>query len=236
MIVSERKPIEEILSFLEGDDNIFIVVCEGCPEGCESGTPEEVERLVSELEEGGKKVVGTAAADFLCNKLLIARRLAAHMDELQQADALLVVSCGIGVQAVSATVDLPANPALDTISMGGFQGLWPGDERCFECGECVLHYTGGICPRTACSKSLVNGACGGTQSDGSCEVSHDIPCGWRLIYERQEALGRLDNLKKFIAAPNYDKLRARDADRPTTWWAIENKLRAPVTAEEEVEN
>lgn len=236
MIVSERKPIEEILSYLESDEKLFIVVCEGCPEGCESGTPEEIETLARELEEAGKQVVGTAGIDFLCNKLLIARRLAAHVDKLQAADALLVVSCGIGVQAVAATVPLPTNPALNTISMGGFQGLWPGDERCIECGECVLHYTGGICPRTACSKGLVNGACGGTQSDGSCEVSNDVPCGWAQIYDRLKELDRLDNLDRFIEAPNYDLLRGRDGHRPTTWWALEHEVRAPVAAEAEEES
>jgi len=236
MIVSERKPIDQILSYLEGDDHVFVVACEGCPEGCESGTPAEVAKLVGELEEAGKTVVGTAAVDFLCNKLLVARRLSAHMDALRRADALVVVSCGIGVQATAATVDLPVNPALDTLSMGGLRGLWPGEERCMECGECVLHYTGGICPRTACSKSLLNGPCGGTLGDGSCEVSRDVPCGWVRIYERLKALDRLENLKQIMPAPNYDKLRGRDADRPTTWWAIENKLRAPVTVEEEAQN
>lgn len=225
MIVSERKPIEEVLSYLEDDQKVFVVVCEGCPEGCESGTPQEVAELVSALEQAGKEVVGTAGIDFLCNKLLIARHLAPYLDQLQHADALVVVSCGIGVQAVAATVDLPTNPALNTISMGGFQGLWPGEERCIECGECVLHHTGGICPRTACSKSLVNGACGGTKADGSCEVSDDVPCGWVQIYERLEKLGRVDNLYEFVEAPNYDLLRGRDADRKTTWWAIENHAR-----------
>ena len=33
MLISEQKPIEEILSYLEGDNTIFIVGCKGCAEG-----------------------------------------------------------------------------------------------------------------------------------------------------------------------------------------------------------
>ncbi|GAH09170.1 unnamed protein product [marine sediment metagenome] len=40
MIVSERKSWEEILSFLEEEKNIFLLVCGGCSEACKTGGPE----------------------------------------------------------------------------------------------------------------------------------------------------------------------------------------------------
>jgi hypothetical protein len=58
-----------------------------------------------------------------------------------------------------------------------------------------LAWTGGICPIARCSKSLINGACGGT-NQGKCEVSRDMDCAWHVIYERLEAAGRLDELRK----------------------------------------
>jgi len=106
----------------------------------------------------------------------------------------LVLSCGIGVQAVSNVVNKTVRPALNTMSLGGFQGLWPSEERCGQCGDCVLDLTGGICPITRCAKSLLNGPCGGS-SNGKCEISKDIDCAWHLIIERLEALGELDRIK-----------------------------------------
>jgi electron transport complex protein RnfC len=223
MIASKPKPIEEILGYLEGEKKVAIIACTGCPEGCQSGDAEALAALKSGLEAGGKQVVGIVPVDFLCNKSLIARRLMAHLDEVNAADSLLVSSCGIGAQAVAATVDKLTHPVLNTISLGGFQGLWPGGERCIECGECVLHYTGGICPRTACSKSLIYGQCGGTSSEGKCEVDPSIPCGWYEIYKRLEKLGRLDLHLQPIAPPDYHKLFGDVKLRPTSWWALENE-------------
>jgi len=112
-------------------------------------------------------------------------------------------------------------PALDSICLGDYQGLWPSAERCAECGECVLAWTGGLCPITLCAKSLVNGACGGTRNDGSCEVSREHRCGWQMIYERLESLGRLADLKRFSAPKDFRKRDIRDAYRHTIRWALE---------------
>ena len=66
--------------------------------------------------------------------------------------------------------------------------------KCDQCGECYLNLTGGICPITACSKSLVNGQCGGSKN-GKCEVDSEMECGWERIYRRLKEIGRLDALK-----------------------------------------
>ena len=76
----------------------------------------------------------------------------------------------------------------------GFQGVTPLEYDCGQCGECFLNLSGGICPITACSMSLVNGQCGGSK-DGRCEVDPNMECGWERIYRRLEAVGRLDALK-----------------------------------------
>jgi hypothetical protein len=68
---------------------------------------------------------------------------------------------------------------------------------CAGCGNCILHTTGGICPIARCSKSILNGPCGGSQ-DGKCEISPDVDCAWHLIVERMKKLGTLDSLQSFI--------------------------------------
>ena len=86
--------------------------------------------------------------------------------------------------------------------MPGFQGVTPTEYDCKQCGECYLNLTGGICPITACSKSLVNGQCGGSK-DGKCEVDSSMECGWERIYRRLAQIGRLDVLKCPVQVRNY---------------------------------
>jgi hypothetical protein len=79
---------------------------------------------------------------------------------------------------------------------------------CAGCGECRLAQFGGICPVARCSKSLLNGPCGGTRKEGKCEISEDIPCAWALIVERMMSLNRLSELEDII--PSKDWASARD--------------------------
>ncbi|MBM4030548.1 MAG: 5,10-methylene tetrahydromethanopterin reductase [Planctomycetes bacterium] len=222
MLVTEEKPIKEVLGVLEADKRVFIVGCAGCPEGWATGGPEKVAALAEQLTAKGKEVVGTTMIDFLCNKALVGLRLARCLEALKAADALLVSSCGIGVQATAAMVDRPCHPVLNTISSAGFQGLWPSSERCQQCGECVLSYTAGICPITTCAKHLLNGSCGGSHQ-GTCEVEKNRPCGWYRIYDRLKALGKLDDYKKLMAIRDFGKLDLPMKHRSTIRWALETK-------------
>ena len=220
MLITEQKPIEEIVGALEGATKLFIVGCQGCPEGWETGGPAMVAELAQQLGKKGVEVVGTAMIDFLCNKALVGMRLTRHLDKLKACEAVLVSSCGIGVQATAAMVDKPTHPALNTLSSAGFQGLWPSSERCAQCGECVLSLTGGICPITTCAKSMLNGPCGGSH-ETHCEVEANRPCGWYLIYDRLKSQGRLDNLKKLPHIRNYKKMDIPLKQRSTIRWALE---------------
>jgi len=225
MVVNVPKPDSELVESLAEYTSLFIVACGGCPVGCDSGGMERVGELTGMLEKNGKKVTGTTQIDFLCNKALVGSRLRYHLEKLGRADAVVVVSCGIGVQATGAMVDLPAIPANDTLSSQGMQGLWPSSERCAGCGTCYLAFTGGICPITSCSKHLLNGMCGG-QQDGKCEVEETRDCGWYLIYNRLKELGKVDNLRKMPRMKERDwrYQDVTDKDRHTTRWALEREV------------
>jgi hypothetical protein len=220
MLVTEQKPTEEILEALSGAQKLMLVGCNGCPLGWESGGPEKLAQLGEQLAKGGKEVVGTLMIDFLCNKALVGLKLARHLEELKRADAMIVSSCGVGVQATAAMVDKPCHPCLNTLSSMSFQGLWPGSERCAQCGDCVLSLTAGICPITTCAKNLLNGSCGGSHK-GTCEVDSQRPCGWFLIYERLREQGRLDDLKKLPYVRDYQRMDIPMAQRSTIRWALE---------------
>ncbi len=223
MIVSEQKPLPEILQTLAGEQNIFLVGCKGCAEACHTGGETQVMEMKQKLEAEGKKITGSTVADFLCDKALVKFRLKAHEEEIISADALLVMTCGLGVQATAAVVDKVTHPACNTINLGGSRGEWRGEERCLECGECLLEYTGGICPLTACTKSLINGPCGGAKN-GKCEFEPDTrDCGWQLIYERLKKLDHLDKMRTILTAKDWSKMRPPKNLRSTIMWALERK-------------
>ncbi len=223
MIISEQKPLPEILQTLAGEQSIFLVGCKGCAEACHTGGEAQVSEMKQKLEAEGKKIAGSTVVDFLCDKALVKFRLKAHEDEIISADSLLVMTCGLGVQATAAVVDKITHPACNTINVGGAQGEWRGEERCLECGDCVLEYTGGICPLTACTKSLINGPCGGAKN-GKCEFEPDTrDCGWHLIYERLKKLNHLDKMRTVLSAKDWSKMRPPPQLRSTIMWALERK-------------
>jgi hypothetical protein len=225
MLVSEQKSLEEILHSLEGESTIFLLGCKGCAEASHTGGEKEVLTMQANLEKAGKKVSGWTVLDFLCQKALVKTGLQPFRNRIMSSDSLLVMCCGVGTQAVAAVVDKVVHPSCNTLSMGGAQGEWRGSERCAECGDCLLDYTGGICPLTACTKSLINGPCGGAR-DGRCEHQPDVrPCGWQLIYERLKKLNRLDKLREIHAPKDWAKAEPSKALRETTFWALEQAER-----------
>jgi hypothetical protein len=220
MLFTTNKPLDEILESMEGEKNVFLLACNGCAEACGTGGQKALDAIKGDLEKAGKAITGSCVVDFLCNKVLVAARLSQVIDRIRQADSILVLTCGIGVQAVSRVVAKPVHPADNTVSLGGLQGLWPSDERCAACGDCALDYTGGICPVTSCAKGLLNGPCGGPR-DKMCEVDQEKECGWLKIYDRLKALGRLENLRKLYKARDHGKVLVSRQVRDTTAYDVE---------------
>ena len=198
MLITELKSKETILSLITG--KVFILNCHGCKE---IRFPEaEAEALQAELKQNGS-VTGIFTTDYICNDENLAVRLAYHKDAIEAADMILVFSCGVGVQTVASMYpEKKVCAACDTYALPGYQGVTPLEHDCKQCGECFLNLTGGICPLTACSKSLVNGQCGGAKN-GKCEVDPEMDCGWERIYQKLKKIGRLDALKCPVQIRNY---------------------------------
>ena len=198
MLITELKNKDVIISQLRG--KTFVLICHGCKE---IHFPEhEADALVAELSASGI-VTGSFVTDYICNPENLQLRLQKHSAAIEAAETILVMSCGVGVQTVAEL--FPAKrviAACDTIALPGFQGVTPLEHDCKQCGECFLNLTGGICPLTACSKSLVNGQCGGAKN-GKCEVDPNMECGWERIQQRLTKIGRLDALKCPVQVRNY---------------------------------
>ena len=204
-----QKPLGEILEFLKEGEKVFVVGCGNCAEKCRSGGEKEAKEMKVRLESEGIKVTGyaaTASGSSLC-KLSAAKKMLneEHKDETEAADSFLILACGQGIHTVmDATDGGDVHPGCDTI----FGGETVRDdfitEYCSLCGDCIVEYTGGLCPVTLCSKRLLNGPCGGAK-DGKCEVDRDQDCGWQLIYERLKDLGRLDLMGQYRGPKNYSR-------------------------------
>ena len=222
MILTEFKPIEELLEKLDGENKLFVMGCGGCPEGAETGGKAVLADMREKLQKEGKKITGVIEIDFLCQKALVRSRIRPRSEQIEDADSILVFSCGLGVQASSAVLDKVCYPALNTVTFGGITGMWQGTERCDTCGDCILDNTGGICPYTACPKKLENGACAG-QSNGKCETDPERDCGWELIYNNLKRMGQVDRLNKFIPPRDHNKVLPTANLRKTSLWALDEE-------------
>ena len=198
MLITELKATETIKALATG--KVFIINCHGCKE---IRFPEhEADALQKELAAEGH-VTGILTTDYICNAENLPLRLQKFQAAIDAADTILVFSCGVGVQTVAEYIPgKKVCACCDTYALPGFQGVTPLEVDCKQCGECYLNLTGGICPLTACSKSLVNGQCGGAKN-GKCEVDPNMECGWERIYQRLKATGRLDVLKCPVQIRNY---------------------------------
>ena len=206
MIVTQRKPSEEILNILKDQNKVFLVGCGECSTTCHTGGEKEVLEMKQFLEAQGKKVTGWVIPNAPCIAAQTKTAFAQNMPALKDTQAMLVMSCGLGVQSVKENdrLKLEVFPALNSMfgtlmdSKGSFY------EVCSNCGDCVLDKTGCICPITRCSKGLLNGPCGGVIK-GKCEVDRDRDCAWVLIYKELERKGQLDKMKALSAPKDYSK-------------------------------
>lgn len=201
MIVGERKPIKEIVSTISGFRNVLVLGCGGCVSVCLTGGDREARDLSRELSgtrhyEGEPPRFTADTIERQCEPDF----LTSFLNIPEGTDAVLTLACGAGVQTMAAVFDpLPVIPALNTTFMGAAreQGVW--QEMCRGCGDCMLAYTGGICPIARCAKTLFNGPCGGSKN-GSCEVRKEMPCAWAMIYYKLKKTGQLHVMMK-VRAP-----------------------------------
>ena len=228
MIVGNQKPLSEIVSTISGFKKVLVMGCGTCVSVCLTGGDKEARTMAKSLTH----VMGDDAPEFIVRT--IERQcekdwLEPFMKIPEGTDAILSLACGAGVQTLASVYkNLPVLPALNTTFLGAMDepGVW--NEKCVGCGDCVLAFTGGICPVARCSKKLFNGPCGGA-SHGKCEISpllgRDVDCAWQLIIERMMALGKMDEYIKIRTAKDW---MPESANGPRRLVKIEQTPYAPV--------
>ncbi|HKI48115.1 MAG TPA: methylenetetrahydrofolate reductase C-terminal domain-containing protein [Desulfobacteria bacterium] len=208
MIVAESKPIKELLEMVKDFKKILVVGCKGCVTVCNVGGAKEAAILASTLRISGRKegrdlVVGEHTLERQCDPEYISEL----KDIVEDYDAVISLACGVGPQFLSEGYPhKKVFPGVNTKFMGGAveHGVWA--ERCAGCGTCAIHLFGGLCPIARCSKSLLNGPCGGS-SHGKCEISKEVDCIWDMIVNKMMEQDRLDELVQFRPPKNWTTAR-----------------------------
>ena len=172
-------------------------------DGVHAGGEKEVALLASTLRmargKQGKPIEILEATPARQCEPEFAQELA---DAVAQAEAVLSVSCGVGVQTLVRFFPVkPIFPGVNTTFMGETMahGLW--EERCQACGNCILEKTAGICPVARCAKQLLNGPCGGSakgkwrgQAGDRLRLAVDLSIG-------PSPVGRLAALRQLMRRP-----------------------------------
>jgi hypothetical protein len=208
MVVAEQKPLSELLEMVQPYKKILVAGCKGCVTVCNAGGKKEVEILAAELRIARKKE--GQVADI--QEITLERQCdPEYMDQLTEVikdrDAVLSIACSVGPQYIAGRFsEKIVFPGLNTTFIGGSLEHGVFAEFCQACGACIIHNFGALCPITRCSKSLLNGPCGGS-ANGKCEISKEVDCVWQLIYDRLKGLGRLDQMTQVVSCKDWTTSR-----------------------------
>ena len=94
MVISDRKPMAEILGFLKDAKKVILVGCNQCAAASKTGGEPEIQEMKALLEAEGKEVLGYLLPDTACNLLLGKKEFKSLKNELKDADAILSLACG----------------------------------------------------------------------------------------------------------------------------------------------
>jgi ferredoxin len=208
MIVAQQKSLEELKSLVGDAEKVLVVGCGTCVTVCFAGGAREA-AIVSTSLRMASKLNGNAkdVSDVTVQRQCEWEYLDLIEDQVKDADVVLSLGCGIGVQAIAEHFpEAWVVPGLNTSFLGlpTEHGVWA--ERCAACGDCILGLTGGICPIARCSKSLLNGPCGGSEG-GHCEIDPEVDCAWQLIYDRLSKKNKLHVLMDLQMPKNWQTSR-----------------------------
>ncbi len=204
MIISTPKARQELEALLQDCRTLFLIGCGSCATACKVGGEDEVFAAQEWLEASGREVTGSLILDEACHIMRAARELRRFREQLDEADALLILACGAGVQSISDCTEKRVLAAVNSLFVGNIRRFGQYEEKCSLCGDCILNETAGICPVTNCSKGLLNGPCGGME-DGCCEVETDRDCAWTSIYQRLEKQQRQGVFDRVVAPKDWSR-------------------------------
>jgi hypothetical protein len=204
MIVGSQKSIDEIWSIVKDAKKVLVFGCNTCVAICHAGGDKEAQTIASMLKmKASEEKVSMQVESLSVQRHCEPEYFDPVMDQVKGYDMVLSTACGVGVNFLSERIgNIPVCPGINTTFYGAVTEPGVFKELCVGCGDCILHMTGGICPIARCSKTLMNGPCGGTD-DGKCEIGKDVDCAWYLIVDRMKSLGKLEQLTQVRPPRNW---------------------------------
>ncbi|MHA1143654.1 MAG: hypothetical protein ACTSRW_02885 [Candidatus Helarchaeota archaeon] len=145
MIITISKPLDTVKETLKSYKNIFILGCGDCCATCRTGGTEEVKAMIDKLKDDFN-ITGSIVVEAPCDGRVAKRDLRRVKDQIEKADAILAMTCGLGVQSVALLTKETVIPANNTWGMGIIEGLGTARQVCISCDECVLVENDGKCP------------------------------------------------------------------------------------------
>jgi ferredoxin len=188
MIITLKKPLDDVLGALIGVSRVAILGCGRCATTCGTGGEKEVNEMGEILKSRGFNVVHSEVVEAQCDMRLTRKAVNASAG----AEVVIAMSCGSGASAISDMTDVPVVPSNDTMFLGAVKRLGDYSERCRMCGECTIAETMGVCVKTRCAKGLLHGHCGGSH-DAKCEVEGK-DCAWAQVVDRMRKAGSMGQL------------------------------------------
>ena len=112
MIITEQKPLQEIEDNVKKYKNVFVIGCGDCCAVCRTGGTEEVKALIEKFKEDGINIDKSIVIQAPCDQRVSKRDLQRVKEDIDAADALLVMACGLGVQSITRLTGKKVIPGL----------------------------------------------------------------------------------------------------------------------------
>ena len=208
MFLTEKKDVKEIDEALKKYKKIGVVGCASCASVCLTGGSREVREMKKHLESSGKEVTFTISIDEPCDKRVLKEDIRFVEDELKETEAVVVLSCGTGVQTIGEFIQKKVVSGTDSKYIAQTEHIGEYYALCGGCDICRLNFTGGVCTVTLCPKGLLNGPCEG-RNGNNCEVFEDKECVFVKSYELLKKYSEEDNLNKIFEPRDYGHSAAR---------------------------
>jgi hypothetical protein len=210
MVVSEFKSEEEIAYLLKNKQRLAVFSCAACANLSGTGGPGGLEIMSRLLRKLGKDVVLSRTVNICCCEEVMAETFRIHLNPVKSnCDAILMLSCAGGVKTAHLPKPgLPIVTALDSVGSGAItrKENLVAQSRCQGCGQCVISYTGGICPIHECFSRKKYGPCDKAPKEGDrCAFVDHRLCIWKEIEKRGD-LKALKELGSFHASNEAERI------------------------------
>lgn len=205
MIKTKWKPEHELEYSLRNFTRVSIFSCGFCASLCDTGGTIGMRAMEAFLRQREKSVILAKVVVSCCSEEIMRQAVRRHRRSLSASDVLVLLSCSAGVKsAYLVGVGTAIIGALDTIGntpITSRTGVL-AENICATCGQCVLSYTGGICPVSGCPLHLKYSPCQHYgESDGTCVVDALRHCVWKEVAQVAdwEELAKLQEIHKITS-------------------------------------